>query len=87
MKKKVNERGAKGLLALVRCFRQMDADGSKKLSSDEFKQGLRNFKLAFDEADVEVLFHALDKDRDSLIDAKEFLSALRVGERAMNRGS
>ena len=78
MKKKLNERGSKGIMGLMKSFKMIDKDKSNTLSMDEFKQAIKEYKLAFYEGDIEVIFKEFDKDRDSSISQDEFLRVIRV---------
>eukprot|EP01022_Parablepharisma_sp_SALTPOND_P017048 TRINITY_DN2640_c0_g1_i1.p2 TRINITY_DN2640_c0_g1~~TRINITY_DN2640_c0_g1_i1.p2 ORF type:complete len:722 (+),score=93.15 TRINITY_DN2640_c0_g1_i1:6000-8165(+) len=76
-RKKVNERGAKGIMGLIKCFKDVDKDKSGTLSQDEFKMAMKEYKLGIDDGDLEVIFKEFDKDRDSLISQEEFLRTIR----------
>jgi calcium-binding protein CML len=78
LKKKVNERGAKGIIGLVKAFKIIDADKSNTISMDEFKQGLKNYKLGFDDADIESVFKEFDRNHDSQLDIQEFIRTLKA---------
>ena len=78
LKKKVNERGAKGIIGMVKSFRVIDTDKSGKISMDEFKQALKNYKLGFDDGDIECVFREFDRNHDSQIDSQEFIRTLKV---------
>ena len=77
LRKKVSERGAKGVIGLAKCLKQTGAE-KKNISLDEFKLGLKNFKLGFDDGDVEAVFKECDTNRDSLIDSQEFVKMVKV---------
>lgn len=76
LKKKLNERGVKGIMGLMKSFKQIDKDKSGTLSPDEFKIGMKEYKLAFDDGDLEIIFKEFDKDRDSSISQPEFFRFL-----------
>jgi len=78
LRKKLNERGAKGVMGLMKSFRTIDKDKSGTLSPDEFKLAMKDYKLAFDDGDIEFLFKEFDQDRDSSISQDEFLRIIRV---------
>ena len=78
LRKKLNERGTKGLFGLLRCFKLIDKDKSNTLTLDEFKQVMKEYKLAFDEQDTEIIFKEFDRDRNAFISQDEFIRALRV---------
>ena len=56
----------------------MDDDGSRSLSFEEFKKGVREHGLSFDPQTLQEMFRSLDKDGSGTIDFDEFLRALRV---------
>eukprot|EP01022_Parablepharisma_sp_SALTPOND_P020275 TRINITY_DN3640_c0_g1_i1.p1 TRINITY_DN3640_c0_g1~~TRINITY_DN3640_c0_g1_i1.p1 ORF type:complete len:827 (+),score=88.35 TRINITY_DN3640_c0_g1_i1:1816-4296(+) len=78
LKKKVNERGVKGLILLAKIFNLGDKGKVHNITLDEFKQAWREFKLGLDEADLEVIFREFDQDRDSLINSSEVFQAIKV---------
>lgn len=78
LKKKLNERGVKGVMGLVNCFRVMEKEKNTLVTLDKFKQAMKDNKFAFDEADVEIIFKEFDKDKDSRIDVNDFFRALIV---------
>lgn len=78
LKKKLNERGPKGIMGLMKNFRQVDKDNSNTLIFEEFKLAMKDYKLPFDGGEFEVLFKEFDKNKDSTIRQDEFIKALRV---------
>lgn len=44
-RKKILQRGCKGIIGLQRVFKIMDDDGSKSLSRQEFEKACRDFKM------------------------------------------
>lgn len=76
MKKKVHERGAVGLLQLARLLRA-GAKG-KDMGREEFKQAWKEFKVGFDEADLDDVFSEFDVGRNASIDFLVFFHALAV---------
>lgn len=72
-------RGCGGLKQLSVIFRRMDKDFSKRLSVDEFKEGMSHFGLSgvLTNDDIEILFCSFDRDDDLAIDFKEFCTRLR----------
>ncbi|KAK3089169.1 hypothetical protein FSP39_001432 [Pinctada imbricata] len=71
------ERGASGIKGLGRSFRIMDDDGSKNLSYEELRNGLRDYGLRLDDNTVQELFRELDKDGSGKLSYDEFLVAIR----------
>ena len=65
-------------MGLVNCFRQMEKEKNTLVTLDKFKQAMKDLKLAFDEADIEVIFKSFDTDRDSRVDLNDFYKALLV---------
>lgn len=70
-------RGAHGIKGLGREFRLMDDDRSNNLDYDEFKRGIIQFGLNFDEKELKELFQKFDKDGSGKIGFDEFLQELR----------
>ena len=66
-RKKVLQRGARGIIGLQRIFKIMDDDGSKSLSRQEFEKACRDFKAELNQEDIAVLFTAFDINRDGTI--------------------
>ena len=78
LRKKVNERGIKGVITLAKIFGLGNKQKSPNVTLDEFKKVWKEFKVGFDEADLEVIFREFDQNHDSLIDAGEFFQAIKV---------
>ena len=76
-RRKVLQRGAKGIIGLQRIFKIMDDDGSKSLSKQEFEKACRDFKAEIAPEDIGVLFSAFDINRDGTIQYDEFLRVIR----------
>jgi len=55
-RRKVLQRGARGIIGLQRIFKIMDDDGSKTLSKQEFEKACREFKAEIAPEDVGILF-------------------------------
>jgi hypothetical protein len=55
-RKKILQRGCKGILGLSRIFKIMDDDGSKTLSKAEFEKACRDFKLEMTGEDIGTMF-------------------------------
>jgi len=77
VKAKILERGANGIKGVARTMRIMDDNGNKKLSLEEFGEGLRDYGLAVDDKTVESCFRAFDTDGNGYISFDEFLTGLR----------
>ncbi|CAG2202227.1 calcyphosin-like protein [Mytilus edulis] len=77
LRAKCLERGASGIHGIGRTFRNIDDDGSKSLSLEEFRYGLKDFGLSFPESSVQELFTHIDKDGSGTIRFDEFLEAIR----------
>jgi len=70
-------RGPSGVIDLQRKFIEMDVDGSKSLSREEFKNAMISNQLQFSEEQLNILFKYFDKDQSGLIDYSELLHGLR----------
>ncbi|XP_067631832.1 calcyphosin-like protein [Eurosta solidaginis] len=70
-------RGATGILGLARTFRNMDDDGNKSLSYEEFNKGIREAGLDCTESEIKDMFNRFDEDNDGAINTTEFLVKLR----------
>nr|XP_017104216.2 calcyphosin-like protein isoform X2 [Drosophila bipectinata] len=70
-------RGATGILGLSRSFRVMDDDGSKTLSSEEFKKGVKDMGLELSDSEIQDMFTRFDTDGSGNINMTEFLVKLR----------
>lgn len=77
-RRKVKERGAKGIIGLGRLFKIMDDNHNHQLELDEFKKAIKDFRLRFDNEDIPLLFKEFDRDRSGSIDYDEFLRTIRV---------
>lgn len=76
-RKKVQQRGVRGLFGLARLFKIMDDDQSKTLSRAEFEKACRDFKTELSSEDVGALFSAFDLNKDGVIQYDEFLRVIR----------
>jgi len=83
-RKKVTQRGARGLIGLARMFRIMDDDNSKTLSRAEFEKACRDFKTEMSSEDIGNIFAAFDVNRDGQIQYEEFVRVIR-GEMSQYR--
>jgi len=66
-RKKILQRGAKGIIGLQRVFKIIDDDGSHSLSRQEFEKACRDFKMEITSDDIGTLFQAFDINRDGTI--------------------
>ncbi|ESO87735.1 hypothetical protein LOTGIDRAFT_77653, partial [Lottia gigantea] len=71
------ERGCGGIRGLGLMFRHLDKDYSKRITLDEFKDGIDFYGLKLSESYVRKLFEVLDKDNSGGIDFCEFMLELR----------
>lgn len=76
-RKKILQRGAKGVIGMQRIFKIMDDDNSGSLSKQEFEKACRDFKVEIPLEDVTTLFHAFDINRDGTIQYDEFVRVIR----------
>lgn len=76
-RKKVVQRGARGIIGLQRVFKIMDDDRSHSLSRPEFEKACREYKLEITSDDIGTLFQAFDINRDGTIQYDEFLRMIR----------
>ena len=70
-------RGARGIIGMQRQFRIIDDDNSKTLDLQEFKKGLRDFRVQLSEQDAELLFRHIDRNNSGSIDINEFLREVK----------
>merc|ERR1711907_145191 len=74
----LQSRGVASIASLGRAFRQMDSyDGNKKLSKDEFYNGLKDYGVDITKQEANALFGLFDKDGDGTINYDEFLIGVR----------
>lgn len=72
------KRGPAGIKSIGCYFRQIDDDGSKSLSLNEFQEGILNHKIDLNKQEINELFRLFDKDCSGKIGYEEFLLAVRV---------
>lgn len=56
----------------------MDQDGSKTLDFNDFRWGLKNYGLNFNNEETKELFTFFDKNKNGSIDFNEFMVTIRV---------
>ena len=78
IKAKLLERGAYGVRALSRIFKEMDINGDHKLDPDDFRWGLYNYGMIISKEDTQLFVEVCDRNKDGHIDFTEFLHFLRV---------
>lgn len=77
LREKLATRGIRGIMGLGRQFKIMDDDNSGSVDFLEFKKTMNDYKLGFNEKEVEVLFRAFDVSGDGKILYDEFLRIIR----------
>jgi Ca2+-binding EF-hand superfamily protein len=77
LRKKILARGARGILAIARVFRNMDDDNSKTISFQEFEKALKDFRINVVEEDAKKIFNYMDYDKSGSINYDEFLRAIK----------
>lgn len=86
IKYKLLQRGAFGLRGLAHVFNRMDRNGNHKLEPHEFADALNEYGLCSDKKMLNFLFSICDKNRDGVIDYKEFLRFLRGEMNEVRKG-
>lgn len=71
-------RGAGGIRDIARVFKNMDDDGSMKISFAEFKKGVQDIGCRLTKEELETSFKAFDQDESGEVDYDEFLLRLRA---------
>jgi len=78
VKAKIIERaGGTGFRGLVRSLRIMDDDGNTKLTRRELKDGMQTYGVHLSSGELDVVFHAFDRNGDGVITITEFLRTIR----------
>ncbi|XP_065178101.1 calcyphosin-like protein [Sycon ciliatum] len=77
LRNKCLTRGASGIKGLARLFRIMDDDGNKQIDFTEFKTGIVQYGLTFDETEMREVFEKCDRDHSGTLNFDEFLRGLR----------
>jgi len=70
-------RGVNGIRGIGRMFRLYDDDGSKRLTFQEFRNGVSDYGVQMSESDLRLCFTNMDTSGDGSVDYEEFLSRLR----------
>ncbi len=83
MKRRIKERGTKGIIGLGKLFRIIDDNNNGRLEKKEFQKVLKDFRLKFNEDETAKLFQEFDRDRDGSVDYNEFLRTIRVRVKIM----
>lgn len=77
-RKKLTERGSiHGIGSLGVVFRSFDNNRDRKVSEQEFRDGLSDFGIKIKPHDVSILFQVIDRHHDGTIDFDEFMYAIR----------
>ena len=70
-------RGSRTIRGLGRTFKAYDNDGNKKMSGQEFLQGLNDSGCSLTDEEAKALHEALDTDKDGTVNFDEFLVGIR----------
>ena len=73
VRKRIQARGARGILSLGKAFKQMDADSSGALDANEFANALKTYRISNDRLEMEAIFSRFDQDGNGEIDYAEFM--------------
>lgn len=84
LRKCLAQRGVRGLIGLQRLFKIFDSDKSGKVSFEEFKKILKDYRVKISESDIVKLFAQVDANKSGLISYGEFLRNA-AGEMKENR--
>ena len=77
LKEDLRAGGSDGIHSIGRVMRIMDDNKNKKLSQQEFRNGLADYGVRMNPVEVSELFNFFDKDRSGSISFDEFLVGLR----------
>lgn len=78
VRRQLAKHGARGIIGLSRKFRIMDDDGTKCITMAEFKKAVREVGLLeLTDAEIRLIFEAMDVNVSGSIDYEEFLKAIR----------
>lgn len=67
-----------GEIILNRIFRAWDDNADRKISYEEFVNGVSDFDASLTKTEVQQIFHSMDKNDSGYIEYDELLIALRV---------
>ncbi len=84
VRRKIIQRGARGINGIKRVFKIMDDDESKTLDYQEFSKALQDYRIQVDQSDYQKLFRIFDRDGNGSINYDEFLRSI-VGEMNQKR--
>lgn len=73
LRQKLNQRTRGGGFALRRAFTFFDRDGSGGVSTEELRQGLRDFGLQYSDEEVAALMAKFDKEYKNEVDYSNFV--------------
>lgn len=62
---------------MQRVFKIMDDDRSKSLSFEEFRKGIKDFRIEIPEESIKIVYNAFDINRDGSISYDEFLRVIK----------
>lgn len=77
LRKKVASRGVNGIFSLGRLFRNIDDNGNHMLCMAEFNKCMTEFRLGFQQSDVQLVFNYFDTDGNDRLSYDEFLRGIR----------
>ena len=76
-RKKLLERGGKGIIGLARQFKIFDDNNSKSLDCTEFSKAIRDFRIDLSPNEIKVVFGLFDRDGSGEVNYEEFLRTVR----------
>uniref|UniRef100_A0A7S3NJF0 EF-hand domain-containing protein n=1 Tax=Aureoumbra lagunensis TaxID=44058 RepID=A0A7S3NJF0_9STRA len=78
LRRQLARHDARGIISLGRKFRNVDENNTKRLSMGKFRQVTKEFgMLELTDAEIRLIFAAMDKDSSGSIAYEEFLRAVR----------
>jgi len=85
-RRKLIERGGKGIIGLARQFKIFDDNNTKSLDCDEFSKAVRDFRIDLSPNEIKVVFGLFDRDGSGEVHYDEFLRTVRgeMNERRRN---
>ena len=78
IKQMLCNRGSYGIRGMARIFLAMDQDGNRTLEFNDFRWGLKNYGLSYNNEECKVLFNHFDANKNGSIDFNEFMTMIRV---------